>query len=199
MSKKINNVAVIGAGTRGYQIALHGAIKGFSVKCTDINAVSLVRADAFVDDYLVEQIANGDLTPEQVKQVRGRIVFVNSLEEAVQEADLVIEAIVEDLEIKRDLFCQLDRLTPPHTILASNSAAIASSNFAAATTRPDQVLNLHFFNPALAVKMAEVVQEAHVSDKTTAAVMAFCEDLDKEAVHVSGGYGGFTVQSGHHQ
>ena len=189
----ITNIAVIGAGNMGHQIALHCAISGFKVKCTDLNAETLKKAEAFVNQYLLGRIAKGRLTDEEAKIARDNIQFVGSLEQAVADADYVIEAVLEVLAIKRALFKDLDRLAPPHAILASNSSAIVSSKIADVTARPEQVLNIHFFNPALVMKLVEVVQGPHVSDQTVEISMTLCKALNKEPVHLKKEVEGFLL------
>ena len=105
----------------------------------------------------------------------------------------MIEAVLEVLDIKRALFKDLDRLAPPHAILASNSSAIVSSKIADVTSRPEKVLNLHFFNPALVMKLVEVVQGPHVSDETLQISMALCKQLNKEPVHLKKEVEGFLL------
>ena len=190
---KLKNIAVIGAGNMGHQIALHCAISGFKVKCTDLSTETLKKAEAFVDQYLPGRIEKGRLTVEQAQTARDNIQFVGSLEDAVADADYVIEAVLEVLAIKRALFKDLDRLAPPHAILASNSSAIVSSKIADVTARPEQVLNIHFFNPALVMKLVEVVQGPHVSDQTVDISMALCRALNKEPVHLKKEVEGFLL------
>ena len=189
----INNIAVIGAGNMGHQIALNAAICGFQVRCFDISAETLKKAEQFVDDYLPGRVTKGRLTQQQADQARANIRFVRSLEEAVAEADYVIEAVLEVLDIKRQLFADLDRLAPAQAILASNSSFIVSSKFADATRRPDKVLNLHFFNPALVMKLVEVVQGPHVSDETAQLSLALCKKFNKVPVHLKKEVDGFLL------
>ena len=190
---KINRIAVIGAGNMGHQIALHAAISGFKVKCFDINPETLKKANQFVDEYLPGRVAKKRLTQVQADVTRANIQFTDSLEIAVSDADYVIEAVLEVLDIKRALFKDLDRLAPPHAILASNSSAIVSSKIADVTSRPEKVLNLHFFNPALVMKLVEVVQGPHVSDETLQISMALCKQLNKEPVHLKKEVEGFLL------
>ncbi len=189
----INNIAVIGAGNMGHQIALQAAISGFNVTCTDTNPDSLETANQFVDEYLSGRIKKERITQEQAEVVRNNIRFDSDFKAAVGDADYVIEAIIEVLEIKREVFSQLDQYAPPHAILATNSSAIVSSKIADATSRPDKVLNLHFFNPALVMKLVEVVQGPHVSDETTQASIALCEQLNKVPVHLKKEVEGFLL------
>ncbi|MHC4784027.1 MAG: 3-hydroxyacyl-CoA dehydrogenase family protein [Planctomycetota bacterium] len=188
----IKNIAVIGAGNMGHQISLLCAIHGYKTVCTDINAEILKKAENFTDTYLAGRVKKGRLTEEQAKAARERISFTASMEEAVKEADYVIEAVLEVLDLKRKIFADLDKLAPTHAILASNSSAIISSRIADATKRPDKVLNVHFFNPALVMKLVEVVQ-GPVSDETREIAMALCEKLEKVTVHLKKEVDGFLL------
>jgi 3-hydroxybutyryl-CoA dehydrogenase len=189
----IKNIAVIGAGNMGHQIAVLCAIHGYKTVCTDINAEILKKAENFADTYLDGRVEKGRLTGEQAIAVRQRLSFTPSLEDAVKDADYVIEAVLEVLDLKRRIFADLDRMSPPHTILATNSSAIISSKIADATKRPDKVLNVHFFNPALVMKLVEVVQGPHVSDETKDISMALCEKLQKIPVHLKKEVDGFLL------
>jgi len=175
-------IAVVGAGNMGHQIALCAALAGFQVKCTDVSSEVLAKAEQFADSYLPERVAKGKLTAEAANQARANLAFVPTLEEAAVDADLVIEAVIEKLDVKRSLFAQLDQITPPHAILATNSSYIVSSKIADATKRPDQVCNMHFFNPALVMKLVEVVKGPHVSDETAEAVMEVARKMGKTPV-----------------
>lgn len=189
----IKNICVVGAGNMGHQIATLCAIKGYNTVCTDISDTILKKAEAFVDEYLPGRVKKGRLTEDQARSARGRIHFVNSLEAAAKNADYVIEAAVEVLDVKRKLFADLDAAAPEHAILATNSSAIISSRIADATKRPEKVVNLHFFNPALVMKLVEVVQGPHVSDETAGISMALCKSLDKVAVHLKKEVDGFLL------
>ncbi len=189
----VKNVCVIGAGNMGHQISTLCAIKGYKTTCTDISQDMLDKADKFVDKYLAGRVEKGKLTQEQAAQARDNIRFTASLEDAVKNADYVIEAAVEVLDIKRKLFADIDRMAPPHAILATNSSFIVSSRIADVTKRPEKVLNLHFFNPALVMKLVEVVQGPHVSDETREISMALCDKLDKIAVHIKKEVDGFLL------
>jgi 3-hydroxybutyryl-CoA dehydrogenase len=161
--------------------------------CTDINAEILKKAENFADTYLDGRVEKGRLTGEQAIAVRQRLSFTPSLEDAVKDADYVIEAVLEILDLKRRIFADLDKMAPPHAILATNSSAIISSKIADATKRPKQVLNVHFFNPALVMKLVEVVQGPHVSDETKDISMALCEKLEKVPVHLKKEVDGFLL------
>jgi 3-hydroxybutyryl-CoA dehydrogenase len=190
---EIKKITVVGAGNMGHQIALCAAISGFEVKCTDTNPNILSKAILFVENYLNERVAKGKLTAESASQAKENISFVSNIEDAVFDVDLVIEAIIEKLEIKRTLFSQLDKLCPPHTILATNSSYIVSSKIADATNRPEKVCNMHFFNPALVMKLVEVVKGPHVSDETVSAVMDAAKKMNKTPVILHKEIYGFLV------
>jgi 3-hydroxybutyryl-CoA dehydrogenase len=133
------------------------------------------------------------MTEEEARNARKNISFIPDLKEAIQNADYVIEAVVEVLDVKRKMFAELDRLAPPHAILATNSSAIVSSLIADVTKRPPKVVNLHFFNPALVMKLVEVVKGLHVSDETAQISMDLCRKLEKEPVLIKKEVEGFLL------
>jgi len=189
----INKICVVGAGNMGHQIALCAALAGYRVKCTDVNEEILQKAEKFADTYLPERVARGKLSEEQARAARANISFTTSLEEAAGDADLVIEAVLEKLALKRSIFAQLDEICPAHTILATNSSFIVSSKIADATKRPEKVCNMHFFNPALVMKLVEVVKGPHVAEETAATVMEVCKSMGKTPVLLKKEIYGFLV------
>lgn len=189
----VKNIAVIGAGNMGHQIALLCALHGYKTTCTDVKPDILKKAEAFADSYLPGRVAKGKLTQAEADRARANIRFTPSLEEAVRDADYVIEAVLEILEVKRKVFADVDKLAPGRAILATNSSFIVSSRLADVTQRPDKVVNLHFFNPALVMKLVEVVQGPHVSDETAQISLALCERLDKVGVHLKREVEGFLL------
>jgi len=189
----VRNISVLGAGNMGHQISTLCAIKGYKTICMDVSDEILKKAEAFVDKYLPGRVEKERLTEEQAKQARENITFTSSLEEAVKDADYVIEAVLEVLDLKRKIYADLDKMAPPHAILATNSSYIVSSRIADATSRPEKVVNLHFFNPALVMKLVEVVQGPHTSDETAQISMALCEKLEKMGVHLKKEVDGFLL------
>jgi 3-hydroxybutyryl-CoA dehydrogenase len=190
---QVNSICIIGAGNMGHQISTLCAIKGLKTSCTDIDEGMLTKADQFVDKYLLGRVKKNKLSAEEAEQARANIRFTTNLEDAVQDADYVIEAAVEVLDIKRKIFADIDRMAPPHAILATNSSAIVASKIADATQRPDKVVNLHFFNPALVMKLVEVVQGPSVSNETIGISMELCKHLEKVPVHVKKEVKGFLL------
>jgi len=182
---EINTIGVVGAGNMGRQIALQCALSGFRVYCTDSAAPVLKSAREFADKWLSDRVVKGKLQVSVVEEIKKRLCFTEDLTVAARDADLIIEAIIEILEAKRALFRKLDKICPPHTILATNSSYIVSSKIADATNRPDKVLNMHFFNPALVMKLVEVVQGPHASDETVDTVMEVSRALGKSPTKVN--------------
>jgi 3-hydroxybutyryl-CoA dehydrogenase len=193
MSKEIRHITVIGAGNMGHQIAISAAIAGFQVICTDQNPAALQRASEFADTYLAGRISKGRMSSEEVTKTKAGLRFETSLAAAVQQADLIIEAIIEKLEVKRALFSELDALCPPHTIFATNSSYIVSSQIASATNRPDKVVNMHFFNPALVMNLVEIVKGPHVSAETVELLEAVSVQMGKTPVVLQKEIYGFVV------
>jgi len=175
----IKNICVVGAGNMGHQISLLCAIHGYKTICTDIVPDILKKAEKFADTYLPGRVEKGKMTQEVAEKARKNISFTLDLKEAAKDADFVIEAAIEVLDVKRKVFAELDRLAPPRAILATNSSYLVSSLVAGATKRPSKVVNMHFFNPALVMKLVEVVKGPHVSDETAKVTMDLSEKLEK--------------------
>jgi 3-hydroxybutyryl-CoA dehydrogenase len=189
----LRTICVVGAGNMGHQIAVCCALGGYQVACTDISQEMLDKAEAFAKSYLPERVSKGKLTQEIADMALENLQFTTSLEEAAGKADFVIEAAVEKIAIKRKLFADLDRIAPPHAILATNSSYIVSSQVADVTKRPDKICNMHFFNPALVMKLVEVVQGPHTSQETAQITMDLCDKLGKIAVWLKKEIYGFLV------
>lgn len=189
----VKNVSVVGAGNMGHQIALQCALCGYKTVSTDVVPEVLNKAKAFVDTYLAGRVQKGKLTEDKAKETKNRISFTLDLAEAVKDADLVIEAVLERIELKRKVFADLDRLAPPHAILATNSSFIVSSRIADVTKRPEKVANLHFFNPALVMKLVEVVKGPHTSDETAEILMRFAERIEKVPILIKKEVDGFVL------
>lgn len=175
----IINVCVIGAGNMGNQISLLCAMNGFKTTCMDIDENQLEKARQFGVQYLPGRVQKEKLTQEQADRAAANIRYSSNLEEAASDADIVIEAAIENLEVKRALFARLDRICPAHTILATNSSFIPSSQLVDVTKRPSKVCNMHFFNPALVMKCVEVVKGPHTSEETAKIVLELCARLNK--------------------
>jgi 3-hydroxybutyryl-CoA dehydrogenase len=179
---EIQTVAVIGSGAMGAHIGMVCALAGCRVTLVDLSADALGGARTALEQFTRRSVDKGKLTVGERASALDRLAFSTELAPAVADADLVIEAVVEKLDVKRALFADLDRLCPPRTILASNSSSLMPSQLADATARPDRVVNLHFFNPALIMRCVEVVRGPATSDQTQAAAVEFVHRIGKEPV-----------------
>ncbi len=180
----LRRVCVVGAGLMGRQIALNTAHHGYAVWLWDASAAQLQSARRWMEEYIASRIAKGRWTKDEAEAARARLGFAAGLAEAGAEADLAIEAVVEDLATKRAVFAELDRLCPPRAVLATNSSTFVSSLVADATKRPSQVANLHYFNPAMVMEVVEVVQGPHTSPETAALLLEFARRTGKRPIHL---------------
>jgi 3-hydroxybutyryl-CoA dehydrogenase len=162
----------------GSQIAVVCALAGLEVGLYEVDPAMLTRADRELRDRMSKQIAKGRRTAAEVDDAFARLRMDTALS-ALTDVDLVIEAVVEKLEVKRALFGELDQRCPPGTILASNSSSFVPSQMAHATARPDRFVNLHFFNPALVMRCVEVVRGPETSDATVEAAVELVERIGK--------------------
>jgi 3-hydroxybutyryl-CoA dehydrogenase len=175
----IQRIAVIGAGLMGHGIALEFAAHGFTVTLHDQSAAQLAQAPARIAEGLTRLTDAGRITPETAAETPSRITTTDDLRRAVADADLVIEAVSENLDVKRALFHDLDALAPPHAILASNSSTFMPSLLAAATKRPERVIVAHYFNPPHLLPLVELVRGAQTSDETVATLRALYQRIGK--------------------
>ena len=185
----IHHIAVIGAGTMGSGIAQVCATYGYAVTLIDVIPEQLERAQTAIRQSVEKLHAKGRLTDAQRDAALSGIRTSLRMEDAA-DADLVVEAVVERLEVKQEVFCQLDRLTRPEAILASNTSSISITRLGAATCRPDKVIGMHFMNPVPLMKLVEVIRGLATSDETTATVVALAKALDKVPVEAQD-YPGF--------
>jgi len=180
----VRSVAVLGAGLMGRGIAYAAALGGYETRLQDLQRGALDKALAEIGATLEKGVATGKVGDADAVAARGRLAAGTSLEDAARGADLVIEAVPEDIALKLELFGQLDRLAPPHAILASNTSSLSITEMAAATSRAPQVVGLHFFNPVHRMKLLEIVRALETSDAT----LAVCEEvgarMGKECVTV---------------
>ena len=179
---ELRRVSVIGAGLMGRQIALNAAHHGYTARLHDAATEQLKAAERWVDAYVAGRIEKGRWTTDEAAAARARLSFAATLAEAVADADLVVEAVVEDLAVKRAVFAELDRLSPARAVLATNSSTFVSSLVAGATKRPSQVANLHYFNPAMVMEVVEVVQGPHTSEETATVLVEFVRRVGKRPI-----------------
>jgi 3-hydroxybutyryl-CoA dehydrogenase len=188
----MKNAAVLGAGTMGNGIAHVFAQSGYQVALFDVSEAALTRAVATIEKNLDRQVAKGTLSTADKDAALSRIQTVTSLEAAVSQADLVVEAATENEAVKMKIFEDLDRLAPAHCILASNTSSLSITRIAAATQRPEQVIGMHFMNPVPVMKLVEIIRGFKTSDATTDAVIRMSESLGKIAISCND-YPGFVA------
>ena len=180
----MKKIVVIGGGTMGLDIAQVFARKDFDVVVRDIRDDIIQASEARLHKALDKLVAKGKLDEAGKAAITGKITFTTQLELAA-DADLVVEAAVENLEIKKDVFAQLDQICKPETIFASNTSSISITAIAAATKRADKFIGMHFFNPATVMKLVEVIKGANTSQETFDAVYALAQEVGKDPVEVA--------------
>ena len=181
----MSKVAVVGAGTMGHGIAQVVALAGYETALTDSNAAVLEAAPARIEENLEGGVTRGKITEGNAREAMSRIEVIGDLEAAVTDADLVIEAVIEDLGIKRDLFARLDSLTVSSAVLATNTSSLSVAAIAAATTRPDRVLGMHFFNPVHIMKLVELVRHDRTGDDFLARAREAVTRMGKQPIVVN--------------
>lgn len=177
----------------GHGIAIEFALAGYDVRLHSRSEESLERARGMIGDSLGRLRGLDRVSERQAEAIPGLVRMSTDLAEVVGDADLVIESIYEDIDVKTDLFAQLDDLCPDRTILASNTSSFLPSRLAAATTRPDKVINAHFLNPPFFVPLVEVVPTAQTSEETTSVVMELLTSLGKQPILVEREAPGFVA------
>ena len=188
----VKMVGVLGAGTMGNGIAQVAAQAGYQVIMRDIEDRFVDNGLKAIEKFLLKSVEKGKMTEEQKKGVTGRIKGTTRMED-LKNADLVIEAVFEDLAVKKDLFKQLDELTRKDAILTSNTSSMSITEIAVATKRPEKVAGMHFFNPAPLMRLVEVIRGFHTSDETVRTVMEITRKMGKEPVEVKKDTPGFIV------
>ena len=180
----INRVCVLGAGIMGAGIAQVLAEAGLQIALRDIEQRFVDNGMAGIRKNLERAVAKGKLEAAAAEAVLGRIRGTTDLAQAAADADLVVEAIIELMPLKKEVFNELDRICGPETILASNTSGLSITEMAAATTRPDKVIGMHFFNPVPVMKLVELIRGLLTSDATFAAAKALCAAVGKTPIEV---------------
>jgi len=171
----IQNVAVLGAGIMGRGIAHVAALGGYDTALQDASRDQLEKATNDISAILEKGVATGKVVDTDAVGARRRLRTTASLDDAARQADLVIEAVPERMDLKVEIFAQLDRVAPAHAILASNTSSLSITEMAAATRRAPQVVGLHFFNPVHRMRLLEIVRALETSERT----LAVCEEVGK--------------------
>ena len=173
----VKKVVVVGAGAMGRQIAMNTALNGrkygYIVTLCDSFPKAVESATAWAKEYLAGRVKKGRITQEEADTIASRWTVSLDTDKYVLEADVIIEAIIEKLDAKRDLFAHVSQIAKPDALLATNSSKIVSSKLADVTKNPERLCNMHYFNPALVMKLVEVVKGPHTSEETAQLAKAF--------------------------
>ena len=188
----MKNITVIGSGTMGNGIAHVFAQYGFEVTLVDVVSEALDKALVTIGNNLDRQVKKGALTEDDKAATLRRIHPMTDLQNGVAGADLVVEAATENVGLKLKIFSDLDRMAPPHAILATNTSSISITRIAAATQRPAQVIGMHFMNPVPVMKLVEVIRGYATSDAVCQTVMSLSRQMEKAPVEVND-YPGFVA------
>jgi 3-hydroxybutyryl-CoA dehydrogenase len=177
----IRTVGVLGCGLMGSGIAQVCAAAGYRTVVREVDDISLKKGIGRIEKFLADGVAKGKVAPEARDQTLGNLSGTTTFD-ALQGCDLIIEAIVESLDQKRETYASLEPLVQPHTILVSNTSSLCITELAAATARPDRFGGLHFFNPVPLMKLVEVIRALTTSDETYKAVFQFAQSLGKTPI-----------------
>ena len=178
---EIRKVGVVGLGTMGAGIAQVSVQSGFETVGREVNEELGERGRATIDRYLSRGVDKGRMTEGERDAALGRLRLTTELAD-LAECDLVIEAVLEELDLKREVFAELDRITRPDAVLATNTSALSVAEVAEATERPDRVVGMHFFNPAPVLPLVEIVRAPRSSDAAVDAAFAWAERAGKQPV-----------------
>ncbi len=178
----ITKVAVIGIGAMGSGIAYVSAWNGYSVKVRDVSPDLVDKGMNAIRQSVMTGIDKGKLSPVEGEKILKNITATTDMKEAAEDADLVIEAVFENMKVKKELFTQLDGICPENTILASNTSTLSISEMASVTKRPEKFIGMHFFNPVPAMKLVEIVMGQKTSEDTYKVAEDFCKSLKKTTV-----------------
>lgn len=180
----MSKVCVIGAGTMGAGIAQAFASNGFDVVLRDIQQEFIDRGLATIKKNIDRLVAKEKITAEQASEITSKLTGSTNIEDAA-DCDLIVEAAVENMAIKKSIFAELDKVCSEKTIFATNTSSLSITEVAAATNRPDKVIGMHFFNPAPIMKLVEIIRGITTSDETYEAVKNITEQLKKTPVEVA--------------
>jgi len=184
----IKKIGVIGAGTMGHGISLVAAKAGFDVTMQDIKDEFVQKGLSKIERFLDKSIEKGKMTAEEKKKILSKIKGTTKLED-LKDCDLIIEAIFEDVTVKKDIFKKLDKLCKKETIFASNTSTIPITDLASVTSRPEHFIGMHFMNPVPLMKLVEVIRGLRTSDDTAKLIKQLAEKMGKIAIEVNDGPG----------
>jgi 3-hydroxybutyryl-CoA dehydrogenase len=189
---QVNKLGVIGAGTMGNGIAQLAAVIGCDVIMRDINDDFVERGIKNIDNFLSKSVEKGKIQADEKISIMGRIKGTTDMAD-LKDVDFVIEAVLEDLDLKKKVFQELDELCRPEVVLSSNTSSMSITEIAAATKRPDKVCGVHFFNPAPLMRLVEIIRGYETSDETVATATDIAKKMGKVTVEIKKDTPGFIV------
>lgn len=192
MDMTIRTVGIVGAGAMGSGIANLAALSQYNVMLVDVEQRFLDNGLTRINKFMEKSVQKGKITEEQKAATLARIKTTTQISD-LSETDIVIEAVIENLEVKKEVFQKLDDILPEGVIIATNTSSMSITEIASATKRPELVAGMHFFNPAQLMKLVEVVKGFHTNDETVERLKAFSESLGKVPVVVKKDTPGFIV------
>ncbi len=183
--QQIKSILVVGSGIMGRGIAYASAVGGYQTFLQDISEEMLQQAEKEIEQFFETGISRGKLTASEAAQAKERISYSTQLEDYAPQVDLVIEAVPEVMEIKAEVFRKLDKLTPAHTILATNTSTMSPTEIGSHTERPEKVIAMHFFNPVPKMKLVEIIKGLETSEETCSTVKEVAVTMGKEPVVIN--------------
>ncbi|MGA2937532.1 MAG: 3-hydroxyacyl-CoA dehydrogenase NAD-binding domain-containing protein [Syntrophobacteraceae bacterium] len=188
----VRKIGVVGAGAMGTGIANVAAMNGYEVVLRDIEMSYVERSINNMGKFMARSVEKGKISEEQRQAALNRVKGTISIED-LADADFVIEAVIEDLDLKKEVFKALDKICRPEVVLATNTSSMSITSIAASTNQPDKVCGMHFFNPAQIMRLVEVIRGLLTSDETVVAARALAGSFGKKAIEVKKDSPGFVV------
>ncbi|MGD6833903.1 3-hydroxyacyl-CoA dehydrogenase [Sutcliffiella halmapala] len=181
----MENIIVIGSGVMGRGIAYSSALGGFSTTLVDVKEEQLMGAKKEIQQIIDKGVERGKLSETDADAINERLAYSVHLEDVVKEADLIIEAVPENIDIKNSVFERIDQHAPSHCLFASNTSTMSPTEIGSFTNRPEKVIAMHFFNPVHKMKLVEIVRGLETSDETASTIRSVAEKMGKETVVVN--------------
>ncbi|WP_076373094.1 3-hydroxyacyl-CoA dehydrogenase [Peribacillus simplex] len=181
----MNSLVVVGSGVMGRGIAYVGAVGGFTVTLVDVNETSLKNAEAELNTIFEKAILRGKLSNVKEQEAKANLSYVTDLQKAASSADVIIEAVPEKAEIKRQVFESIEQCAPAHCIFATNTSTMSPTEISSYAKRPAQTIAMHFFNPVHKMPLVEIIRGLETSDETAKAIETLAEQMGKETVVIN--------------
>ncbi|WP_249870571.1 3-hydroxyacyl-CoA dehydrogenase [Oceanobacillus saliphilus] len=181
----MNHIGVIGSGTMGRGIAYQAALSGYDVILQDISKEAIEQAKNYIHDLAAKSAEKGYIKSDQQELIHSNLVYTTDISVAVKEADVVIEAVLEKMDLKIEIFKQVNEFAPAHAILATNTSTMSPTEIGATTKHPEKFVAMHFFNPVHRMKLIEIIRGMDTSDETVKIIKSVAERMGKESVEVN--------------